>query len=137
MSDCCWLYCTWGSTPPVVKQNFSALSAVVSPLRTSVGPDNIENMMLLKLISHLIPGLVENLQHVAALKANCDAEPAASVAAQNAAGWRGYFCRKSMMRFALYYTNMMYVQYIIRVRSVLRCDFAVPVQFVMGISISR
>ena len=41
-------------------------------------------MMLLKLNSHLIPGLAEVLQKVAALKANCDTEAAASVEAQNA-----------------------------------------------------
>ena len=62
-----------------------ALSADVSQLRTSLGPDKIENMMLLKLNSHLIPGLAKILQHVAAVKANCDAGAAASVAAQNAA----------------------------------------------------
>ena len=67
------------------RNNFSALSAVVSQLRTSLGTDKIETMMLLKLNSHLIPGLAKVLQDVAALKANCDVEAAASVAAQNAA----------------------------------------------------
>ena len=49
-------------------------------------PRNGQNreMMLLKLNSHLIPGLAEVLKEVAALKANCDAETAASVEAQNA-----------------------------------------------------
>ena len=86
MSDC-WLDCTRGSTPPVVKQKRTSLlfSAVVSRLRTSRGPDKIENMMLLKLNPHLIPRLAEVLQDIAALKANRDAEAAASVAAQNAA----------------------------------------------------
>ena len=65
--------------------NFSALSAVVSQLCTSLRPDRIDNIMLLKLISHSIPGLAEVFQDVAVLKANCDAEAAASVAAQNAA----------------------------------------------------
>ena len=40
--------------------------------------------MLLKLILHLIPGIAEVLQDVAALKANCDALAAASAAARNA-----------------------------------------------------
>ena len=41
--------------------------------------------MLLELNSRLIPRLAKVLQHVDALKANCDAEAAASVAAPNAA----------------------------------------------------
>ena len=79
------LYLGIDTTSCQAERNFSALSAVVSQLRTSLGADKIEKMMLLKLNSHLIPGLAEVLQDVAALKANCDAEAAASVAAQNAA----------------------------------------------------
>ena len=46
---------------------------------------NREEIILLKLNSHLIPGLDEVFQEVAALKANHKAEAAASVEAQNAA----------------------------------------------------
>ena len=73
------------STSCQPERDVSALSAVVIQLRTSLWPDKKDSMTLLKLISHLIPGLAEVLQDVAALKANCDAEAAESDAAQNAA----------------------------------------------------
>ena len=81
----CWLDGIWASTSTTTscqaERKCSALWADVTQLRTSLGPDKIENMMLLKLNSHLIPGLAEVLQDVAALKANCDTGAAASVAA--------------------------------------------------------
>ena len=79
------LYAGIDTTSCQAESNFSAIKRVlISDMRTGILAHKTENMLLLRLNRHLIPGYARVEQELEALKVKWDAQEAASVAAQNA-----------------------------------------------------
>ncbi|CAM9349337.1 unnamed protein product, partial [Pylaiella littoralis] len=78
------LYAGVDTTSCQAERNFSALKQVLSDMRAGTLPRKIEQMLLLRLNRHLIPGFAKVERELAALKARHDANAKAAVAAQQA-----------------------------------------------------
>ncbi|CAM9735456.1 unnamed protein product [Pylaiella littoralis] len=78
------VYAGVDTTSCQAERNFSALKQVLSDMRAGTLPRKIEQMLLLRLNRHLIPGFAKVEQELAALKARHDANAKAVVAVQQA-----------------------------------------------------
>ena len=78
------LYAGVDTTSCQAERNFSALKQVLSDMRAGTLPRKIEQMLLLRLNRHLIPGFAKVERELAALKAKHDANAKAVVAVQQA-----------------------------------------------------
>ena len=78
------VYAGVDTTSCQAERNFSALKQVLSDMRAGTLPRKVEQMLLLRLNRHLIPGFAKVEQELAALKARHDANAKAVVAVQQA-----------------------------------------------------